>query len=165
MDWRRRHWWSMLYVYTFFPNLQTFHGPRNNKQHWFGVSLCPTVPQLTDVRMVCYALLCLPVDAKPQKFAVEHPLASWLLNPFFSFFQVYKNRLIVVDRALAQTQYTHSTGISLTHVLLFHPTVSLNYVEYFHKHNFIPALLKIELRSTKCSIQQLLSWIRILPDS
>ena len=70
-----------------FPNLQTFLGPRNNKQHWFGVLLCPTVPQLTDVRMVCYALVCLPVDAKPQKFAVEHPLASWLLNPFFLSFK------------------------------------------------------------------------------
>ena len=45
----------------------------NNTGFFF---FCPTVHQLTDVRMVCYALLCLPVDAKPQKFAVEHPLAS-----------------------------------------------------------------------------------------
>ena len=70
----------------FFPDLQTFHCPRNNKQHWV-FFFCPTVHQLTDVRMVCYALLCLPVDAKPQKFAVEHPLAFWLLNPFFLSFK------------------------------------------------------------------------------
>ena len=33
------------------------------------------------VRMVYHALL--PVDTKPQKFAVKHPLASWLLSLWF----------------------------------------------------------------------------------
>ena len=117
-------------MFTLFPpDLQTFRCPRINKilidsiveprnfHLWdcvFALSYCVSTNGRT------HGLLCLTVPAcwcKAAKVCCRTSSSILTIEPFF---QVYKNRLI--DRAVAQIQYTHSTGISLTHVLLLHPT-------------------------------------------